>query len=43
MEDPATSTISKFKLEWDIKGLKRDIDRWKETIEHIDKKLEEGR
>lgn len=43
MEDPATSPITKFKLEWDIKGLRQDIDRWKETIDRIDKMLEEGR
>ena len=41
MNHHSTSYTRKLKLEWDIRQLREDIQRWTQTIEQIDKTLDE--
>ena len=41
LNDPSTNVQQKFNIEWDIRQLTEDVERWKETIRSIDEQLEE--
>lgn len=41
LNDPATKPIKRFKLEWELQGLKNDVQRWKEALDIIRKALTE--
>ena len=41
LKDPTTKPIKRFKLEWELQGLRNDVQRWKEALDIICKTLTE--
>ena len=40
LQEPLLHPLKKIHLEWDLQGLKEDVQRWKQTLKKIEEELE---
>ena len=39
LQEPTLHPLRRIHLEWDVRGLKEDVKRWKQTLDVINQKL----
>ncbi len=42
LQEPMLHPLKKIFLEWDLKGLKEDVLRWKQTLDLIENQLDKN-